>query len=200
MVRDPNRATLAAYDAHVSEYVTNSPAVIDPVFDPWIDAALALTPRGSTILELGSGTGRDALSIEARGFRVIRSDASRGFVARLQAEGHEARLLDVLTDDLGGPHPLIFANAVLLHLTDDQMAIALTRIRKALRPGGVLACSLKQGDGTSVSDEKLGAPRFFRFWQRDELFDALRTAGFETIGIEVIDIPGERSWLTVIAR
>jgi len=44
---------------------------------------------GASILEIGSGTGRDALELERRGYRVRRTDAALSFVEMMRADGFE---------------------------------------------------------------------------------------------------------------
>ena len=78
-------------------------------------------PRaGARVLEIGSGGGRDARLMEELGLRVRRTDITPGFVALLRAQGHDADLLDPLTDDLATPervpYAAVWANASLLHV------------------------------------------------------------------------------------
>jgi hypothetical protein len=107
---------------------------------------------------------------------VDRTDAAPAFVRRLREQGHGARLLDVRHGDLGGPHDAILANAVLLHLDRQAAALALAACRDAVRPGGLLALTLKEGDGEAWSSAKLQAPRWFVYWRKDALQDLLAAA------------------------
>ncbi|MBO0881798.1 MAG: class I SAM-dependent methyltransferase, partial [Mycobacterium sp.] len=97
-------------------------------------ALLGPTPR---VLEIGTGTGRDADLLERRGASVVRTDAATSFVRRLRAGDHQADVVNVLTDDLGGPYDGVFANAVLLHLRRAELPGVLARLHDAVRPGGV---------------------------------------------------------------
>ncbi|RWD43445.1 hypothetical protein [Mesorhizobium sp.] len=76
----------------------------------------------------------------------------------------------------------------------------LKKLRATLNEGGRLAISLKRGDGEEWSDAKLGAPRYFCYWQPDRLEPVLRTAGFSgwTIKEEMTDC-AHAAWLYVIA-
>jgi hypothetical protein len=87
---------------------------------------------------------------------VTRSDATRAFVDRLRAAGHQAQLLDLRHDDLGGPYDAVLADAVLLYLSRDQFQHAPGRIRRGSAPAGLLAMTLKEGDGEGWSTAKLG--------------------------------------------
>ena len=110
---DPNDTTLSSYEAAADSYIElTSPA--PPVMLAYLDRVAGLVGRGH-VLELGSGPGRDAAYLERRGVQVTRSDATRAFVERLRAAGHQARLLDVRHDNLGGPYDAMLTNAMLLN-------------------------------------------------------------------------------------
>jgi SAM-dependent methyltransferase len=55
-------------------------------------AALRVVPQGGTVLELGGGTGEDALHFAATGRRVIFTDGSAAMVARAAAKAEAAGL------------------------------------------------------------------------------------------------------------
>lgn len=63
------------------------------------------------------------------------------------AAGHDARVLDIRRDELGGPYRGVVADAVLLHLTRTEFAAALARCCAAVAPGGHFGLTLKEGDG-----------------------------------------------------
>lgn len=141
---------------------------------------------GAEVLELGSGPGREALYLEQRGMRVNRTDATPAFVERLQRAGHPARELDVRQGDLGGPFDAVLANAVLLHLTRDDLHAALRACHAATRPNGVFALTLKHGDGEGWSDAKLGSPRWFVYWREAPLRGALVDAGWTVLRLGLV--------------
>lgn len=193
----PGDITLASYDAAADVYREHSTLPV-PAVAAYLDR-LARLVDGGTVLELGSGPGLDAAHLELRGAEVLRTDGAPAFVAMLQAGGHEARLLDVRTGDLGGPHDAVLADAVLLHLTREELADVLVRARRAVRPGGWLAVTLKEGDGEGWSTAKLGLPRFFTYWRAPALRAALEAAGWEVVSLEGVE--GRREpWLFVLAR
>jgi hypothetical protein len=96
-----------------------------------------MLPPNARMLEPGSGPGHDATFFEAAGIDVQRTDGARSFVDRLRAAGHGTRQLDISFDEFGGPVDVVFANAVFLHLTADQLDLALAR---ALRAVGQKGC------------------------------------------------------------
>ncbi len=131
MQMDPDDTTLASYEAAADIYIEQSTPQPGPFLRAFLDRLADLVGHGH-VLELGSGPGWDAAYLERHGVQVTRSDATRAFVDRLRAAGHQARLLDIRRDDLGGPYDAVLADAVLLHLGRDQFRQALGRIRRAV--------------------------------------------------------------------
>lgn len=194
---DPTDATLAAYRAAAQLYLEHSARPAPSVL-AYLDR-IGLLLRGGDVLELGSGPGWDADHLEKQGVRVTRSDAAPEFVDRLREAGHDALLLDLRKDDLGGPYDGILADAVLLHLSREQFEAVLRRCRTAVRPGGILGVTLKEGHGSGWTEEKIGLPRYFTYWQEDPLRVVLARTGWEVLALK--KVPGRTaSWLQVIAR
>src|SRR5665213_629565 len=96
-----NRQTLDSYNETVAKYIQTSPQKVDDRLRSWIDKSLANLNTKAKILEIGSGSGKDADYFESKGYAVKRTDASQGFVDYLLAKGKKAQLLNALTDDLG---------------------------------------------------------------------------------------------------
>jgi len=144
-----NMHTLRAYEMSTSEYGINTSVDLSSVGWSWLDTAMHLRARSPDIshlpiLEIGSATGRDAAYIEDRyGASVMRTDATTTFVDRLRSQGHEAHVLNALTDDLGGPYSMIFANGVVSHFSEKQAMDFISRAVDSLVRGGVLAFSVK---------------------------------------------------------
>lgn len=193
---DPCDATLAAYQSRAQEYLRASSRP-GPDLIAYLDRFANLAGSGP-VLEIGSGPGWDAEYLESRGVRVIRTDATPAFVSLLRAAGHEARLLDARTDPLGGPYEGILADAVLHHLSRERFADLLRRARAAAVPGGILAFTVKEGDGAAWSEHKLGMPRHFTYWREPAVRAALQGVGFPDVCIE--HVAGRENWLFVLAR
>ena len=108
-------------------------------------AALGLGAE-STLVELGPGTGQLTVAVAPRCRRVIAVDVSAPMLAALRAKLEELRIENVETVEAGfltyvhGGPPADFAYSryALHHLPDFWKAVALTRLRAVLRPGGVL--------------------------------------------------------------
>lgn len=197
-----NARTLAAYEQRATLYRDQTSNLAGVVIDALVTDVSQGTPPGE-ILEIGSAHGRDALTIESRGRTVRRTDAAVAFVRMLREQGHRAEVLNVLTDELTNEeHPAyaaVLANAVFLHFTPAELSVVLTKVSAALADGGVLAFSVKRGDGSEWSDHKLGVPRFFQYWQPGPLAQHVEAAGM-TVHEVAVDPGTPREWVRVVAR
>lgn len=94
---------------------------------------LAQVPPGArTALDVGCGHGGFARKLAARGLRVTGVDKAVEAVV----PGVEIRKADAAVDDLGGPYDFVSCIAALHHM---PFTTALTRLKEAVAPGGVLA-------------------------------------------------------------
>ena len=196
-----NDATLRTYARTIQGYIDRTPHVVDGATRDWLDRAIEDLPTEARIFELGSAFGRDAAYLAQRGFAPECSDAVPGFVEHLRGLGFDARLFNALSDSLSGPYDLILANAVMLHFTSAEFAQVAAKLCRALSPHGRFAFSLKQGQGEEWSTAKLGEPRFFRYWQAEELPAALTAAGFKQWQVAAAHTGRNHAdWLYIVAR
>jgi SAM-dependent methyltransferase len=186
--------TIEHYERSAREYAKEIDAV-PPAFRASALRRLAsLLPTGGNVLEVGSGTGRDADYLEGLGVAVRRTDAVRAF-AEIQAErGKAVALVDVVADDLGGRYDGALAMCVLMHVPCDRINEVLSKFAAALRPSGAFLVSVREGSGESAG------PAGMTFWSRDGFAAHLLAAGF---GLEWDDLEVDTDddhWLTFLAR
>jgi SAM-dependent methyltransferase len=194
---DAVETTLRSYQEAAQRYLDGSPEPRAELLS-FLDRFAAAVGTGR-VLEIGSGAGAEATYLDEHGLTVTRTDATPAFVEMMRAAGYQAGLLDVRTDDLGGPWDAVLAHAVLLHLDRDQFTDALERIHSAVVPGGVLGITLKEGDGAAWSNAKLGLPRYFTYWREQVLRGALAQTGWSVVALDRVAGRLE-PWLFVIAR
>lgn len=140
-----NLETVRAYDRYAPNTKTMTATAAE-----LLDAFAANLPPGGSILEIGSGPGWDADYFEARGFSVMRTDASSQFVALQRERGKSARQLNIVTDRLGGPYDGVLMLYVAQHIDDDLLPGCLTKLAASLRPGGSVLLTYRDGDGQST--------------------------------------------------
>ncbi|HXH87687.1 MAG TPA: class I SAM-dependent methyltransferase [Gaiellaceae bacterium] len=122
-------------ETYVAAYDTKSPTL-------WTDE-IAQLPRlgigaGSTIIDIGAGTGAFAVAARPHVARVVAVDVSPTMVALMRDRGVEAVEGGFLTyEHEGEPADLVLSRNALHHLPDFWKALALTRVGRLLRPGGV---------------------------------------------------------------
>jgi SAM-dependent methyltransferase len=198
-------ATVRAYDGAAAEYRDSTARLPDPVAAA-IGRFAAVLPHGARVLEIGSGSGRDAAALEAAGLRVRRTDVTPAFVEMMRADGYEADVLDPLDDDLAdpaapdAPYDAVWANACLLHVSRDDLPTVLSRLADATRPGGLLYASLKEGDGEAWSVHgRVPSPRHFTYWREQPLRALLAPAGWSVQHVARDDAPGGEAWLEILA-
>ena len=203
------RVTVASYDADAEAYVAGQPPVSADVLTA-LEGFAGLLKNGARVLEIGSGSGRDATLLEERGLSVRRSDITPAFVRMLRADGHDATVLDPLVDDLtdpehadspgGGHYDGVWASASLLHVRREDLPAVLRNLAGVTREGGVLHLAVKEGDGARFSVHgNIPGPRHFTFWREEGLRRVLADAGWEvrslTRGVGLRD----ETWLDVTA-
>ncbi len=121
---------------YVAVYDTKSPT--DWTAD--VETLLAwASAESSTVVDLGAGTGAFASAVAPHVARVVAVDISEAMVAAMRASGIEAVRAGFLTyEHQGDPPDAVYTRNALHHLPDFWKAIALGRIARLLRPGGVL--------------------------------------------------------------
>ncbi|WP_432479227.1 class I SAM-dependent methyltransferase [Nocardioides sp. GXQ0305] len=204
------RVTVASYDDSAESYRDHAPAMTEAI-EAALERFAAALPAGARVLEVGSGAGRDAAALEARGLSVRRTDITPGFVRLLRLEGHQADVVDPLTDDLtdperaddadGGRYDGVWASASLLHVRREDLPDVLDNLASATRSGGALHLAVKEGDGARFSTHgSVAGPRHFTFWRERPLREVLAASGWDVV--EVARSPGQggETWLDVGAR
>ena len=151
-----------------------------------IDPASFLTPLvrcltpGSSILDVGCGSGRDLRWLKDRGFRPTGFERSSGLVAL--AREHSG--CSVLEGDFEGyDFSCMEVDAILLvgalvHVPHERFSKILSNIAQALNPEGHVLLTLKEGVKTGDG----GGDRVFYLWK-----DGVLRAVFETLNLTVVD-------------
>ncbi|WP_439814784.1 class I SAM-dependent methyltransferase [Zavarzinia sp. CC-PAN008] len=105
--------------------------------DVWLTCDLGLGP-GSTVVELGAGTGKFTTRLVATGATVIAVEPVAAMRAQLAASAPAARILDGTAEAI--PLPDASANVVVCAQSFHWFAtpVAVAEIARVLKPGGQL--------------------------------------------------------------
>lgn len=147
---------------------------------------IAALPPGGRVLDLGCGPGQWAAALRDAGLAVEASDASPEMAALALAEyGIEVRVetfeaLDGVLADRAR-YDGIWANFSLLHAPRAAFPGHLARIRRALKPGGMLHLGMKLPRETGADEGRDDLDRFFSYWSAEELTALLGAAGFTPV-------------------
>lgn len=166
-----SQRTIQSYEDYADRYDA-AVGTVPNVADQAILRRLAgMVGSGGSVLEIGSGPGRDADFLETLGVKVRRTDATRRFLELQAARGKHGDLLNVITDELDGPYDAAVALCVLIHIPRDGIDHVLSKIAASLRPGGAFLVSMRDGDGET------GGKYHTVYWRRDAFAARLERAG-----------------------
>ena len=139
-------------------YELNAPQLVaqyeSRTFEDVHDGLLDLLPEaGKTVLDVGSGSGRDAAWLAARGYDVIAVEPCsemRSLAMTLHRSARIRWLDDCLPDlaqvrRLGLSFDLILLSAVWMHVPTHERDRALRKLAMLLAPNGRIAISLRFG-------------------------------------------------------
>ena len=137
--------TLSWYRDNAIQYAeeTRNSLVLDALWE-----FLSRMKEGGTILDYGSGSGRDSAYFINKGFSVDSLDGSAEMKA--QAErlfGIKVKLASFLSLEEKDKYDGIWAQASILHLEEHDLRAALTLIERALKRDGVFYSSFRKGEG-----------------------------------------------------
>ncbi len=160
-------------------------------------------PKTAKIFEIGSASGRDAKTLQQLGFtNVTVSDVADFFIDHLKKEGFAPLKFNLITDEFPDSYDLIFCWAVLVHFKKPEVADAIQKIYAALNDSGRFIFSVKHKaeheEEWADYKGKIGAKRYFSYWDKDEIENLLRNAGFKNV--EIVQYGGARAcWLQCCA-
>lgn len=176
--------TIAAYDKSWQKYEERTRNNL-PTEE--LEKFCSLLSDSSMILDAGCAYGNQSNLLTQRGHSVEGIDLSSAFIARAKElyPGIHFSLMDIR--DLQFEDECfdgIWANAVLLHLTDRDIASALDQFHRVLKPAGILFVSFKKGNGVGNQLETFTADdqRFYNLKEMTTIAPMLEAHGFEVVG------------------
>ena len=138
------------YNNNAQEFV-NSTFMVDmqSLYQPFLN----LLPDFGRILDLGCGSGRDALAFKNMGYQIEAMDYSAELVKQASdLTGIEVRLQSFYDLDEIDTYDGIWACASLLHCERHRLVDVLQRMIQSLKANGVIYMSFKYGDQDREKD------------------------------------------------
>lgn len=151
-------------------------------------------PIGRSVLEIGSGGGNDALELQNAGYKVTASEFIDRFLNELKNKGLKTIYLDAKKDEIP-PADGIYANAVFVHFSPQEIADFLKRAKPVLQNEKVLFFSVIKGEGQERSARNRGFEREFHYYALDSITPILSEEKFRILQADDTD----PKWLQIIA-
>ena len=189
--------TIQTYEENWQNYIDWTVSGVTGEYKDSIDEVLSYVDKDSEMFEVGSATGRDADYIESLGFQITRSDVVESFVSYQKSLGKEMVKFDLMSDTFKHRYDLIYTNAVLLHFNPEELVTVLENVKNGLKSGGLLAFTTKAGNSEEFSSHKMNKPRYFKYWELEELKNFFIDLGFK---IEVFQFSIDSKWIQGIVR
>ncbi len=192
-----NQKTIAVYAKTAKTYIANSLEHdrLDPKralekkqeLEELIKTSFADVPKGSKVLEIGSGEGLNAKYLKELGYNVTGSDTVDGFVESIKEQGVKAIKLDALNDEILEKYLAIFCWRVFVHFTDEDALKILRKVYDALEDKGVFLFNAinratKEVDSEWVDFEgeyHMGVERFYHYFTKEELDNLISETAFK---------------------
>jgi SAM-dependent methyltransferase len=161
----------------------------------------ALFPSRGLALDVGAGSGRDAAWLKSLDLDVVAVEPATGFRTRASGKHEGIRWLDDRLPSLDRVHglaiafDLIILSAVWQHVHPADRPRAFRKLVTLLRPGGVLALTLRSGPAP--------ADRPMHSTSSGEIQGLARTLGMEVLKVEASEDQQGRdavSWTTIALR
>jgi SAM-dependent methyltransferase len=170
-----DKETLSVYARKAQDYAKRFSSAKP---DLHLAAFMLAVPNEGRVLDLGCGTGRSTAFMIAAGLKADALDASPEMADIARDEnGVDVTVGGFETLDADSVYDGIYANFSLLHAPKSEMRAHLSRVSKALVPGGFFHIGLKTGTGEKRDD--LG--RFYAYYTDAEITGLLADAGFVVI-------------------
>lgn len=198
------KQTAKVYNKLGKKYLNSSKKITPPERLPFSK----LFTKGSNILDIGCGGGRDAKFFIEKGLHVTGIDTSSVLIKLAKKEVPKANFSCIDLLDTNFPKDTfdgIWAEAVLLHLKRKDIPKALKKIHKILKTNGIVFVEVKHGKGEEYVKEKLSNwnERFYTYFSKKEMETLLKAQGFKIIYSKISSDENKRdsvAWVTILAK
>ena len=182
--------TRQSYQATAQEFADNV-AELAPLAS--INEFMSLLPTQPKILELGSGSGRDAKVFSELGADVLGVDYCSNLIdiAKEHAPLAKFKLMDI--EDIDFPAAAfdgVWAICVLGHINKTSLPAILNKIYYSLKPQGYFYLAVKQGRGEDlIIDTRYSGNhrKYWSFFEKEEISSLLESAQFKITDLSLVE-------------
>lgn len=191
--------TILAYDNYAEKYDEETIDFWERFPRTFFDKFISLS--SGKILDIGSGPGRDGKILQSNGLEVICVDASQSMVELSAKRGLKSIVADFAELPFEDNHfDGVWAYTSLLHVPKKQMNQSIIELKRVLKPNGIFGLGMIEGDTEEYRvTSKVIEPRWFSFYNRNELETLLKENGFDILYFEQFK-PNTKNYLNFIAR
>ncbi len=160
-----------------------------------VDLLKQYLPLGRKIFEIGSGGCIDAIALQQAGYMVTASDFVPEFVENGKKMGIDIISFDAKQDEFPETDA-VYANAVFVHFTPEEVVSCLRRARVNLRNEKIVFISVLKGKGYERSSRGRGFTRDFYYYSYLSLSQLLEQEKYEIL----FKNDADSKWLQIICR
>lgn len=195
-----DKQTIDTYNALAQEYDDETIDFWETFPRTFIDAFANPIARGS-VLNVGSGPGRDGLLLKERGLNVVCLDASASMVELSASRGLESMVGDFNALPFSDKSfDGVWAYTSLLHIPKSEVHQSLSEIARVIKTDGLFALGLIEGDKELYRESSgVNQPRWFSYYTKPEIEALLKEYGFVTEYFEDFK-PGSKNYLNYLSR
>lgn len=195
--------TINSYDECAEEY---SRFHFKESFEDRLETFMKFLSDKNLVLDVGCGCGRDTKYLIEHDINTIGIDLSNGMIEEARKYVPNATFLQMDMRKLEFEDSLfsgVLAMASVFHVPKSQMLGLLTEFRRVLKNNGLLYICVMVGSGEKMVEKSAAVnemgPRFFAFYNTEELRDLLDRAGFKTVHA-FVDKYLNVDWLNIYAK
>lgn len=150
-----------------------------------IETFIHLLPLQAKILDVGAGFGKDMIYFINRGFNTIGVDTCKAFIEKARELYPNCQIIEMDFLDMGfeeNEFDGVWSRGTLFHLTKGDFIKVIERIRKFLRPNGILYLQMMEGEFEGISNiSTTTAVAWYSYYTAQELRGILSEYGFNFI-------------------
>lgn len=191
--------TVRYYDQNAETWANQRKKIGEPSFwDPEYAQFRQFKKPEGKVLEIGSGSGREALELVRMGYQYTGIDLSKELIKIAQETCPRGRFYYAEPSDLPFENETFDAFtswALLTHCPKDRIDKVLSEIRRVLKANGAGFIAMREGTGESQESE---TGRWFSYYSLEEFENILKKNGFQILHMGKHPSRANLVWLTFI--